>query len=61
MGSILLILLTSELFKGQIVLFSRQVFRYHDNIDGIMQERCNSSALAMELSLPCTNPLIHVY
>ena len=25
-------------------------------IDGLVQERCNSSALAMELHLPCTNP-----
>ena len=28
------------------------------NIDGLVQERCNSSALAMELHLSCTNPLI---
>ena len=27
-------------------------------IDGLMQERCNSSALAMELRLSCINPLI---
>ena len=27
-------------------------------IDGLMQERRNSSALAMELRLSCTNPLI---
>ena len=26
--------------------------------DGLMQERCNSSALALELRLSCTNPLI---
>ena len=27
-------------------------------IDGLVQERCNSSALAMELRLSCTNPSI---
>ena len=26
--------------------------------DGLVQDRCNSSALAMELRLSCTNPLI---
>ena len=32
-------------------------------IDGLVQERRNSSALAMELHLSCTNPLIchHVF
>ena len=29
-----------------------------DNIDGLVQERRNSSALAMELRLSCTNPSI---
>ena len=28
------------------------------HIDGLVQERRNSSALAMELLLSCTNPLI---
>ena len=28
------------------------------NIDGLVQERRNSSALAMELCLSCTNPSI---
>ena len=28
------------------------------DIDGLVQERCNSSASAMELRLSCTNPLI---
>ena len=28
------------------------------NIDGLMQERCNSSALVMELHLSCINELI---
>ena len=31
--------------------------RFHD-IDGLVQERRNSSALAMELRLSCINPLI---
>ena len=26
------------------------------HIDGLVQERCNSSALALELRLSCTNP-----
>ena len=26
------------------------------HLDGLVQERCNSSALAMELRLSCTNP-----
>ena len=30
-------------------------------IYGLVQERCHSSALAMELRLSCTNPLIYVY
>ena len=29
------------------------------NIDGLVQERRNSSALAMELCFFCTNPSIH--
>ena len=28
-------------------------------IDGLVQERCNSSALALELHLSCTNPSSH--
>ena len=31
---------------------------YNSNIDGLVQERWNSSALAIELHLSCTNPLI---
>ena len=30
------------------------------HLDGFVQERRNSSALAMELCLPCTNPSICV-
>ena len=32
---------------------------YHSHIDGLVQERCNSNALAMELLLSCTNPSIY--
>ena len=32
--------------------------RLHCHFDGLMQERHNSSALAMELCLSCINPLI---
>ena len=31
-------------------------FYYHHHILGLVQERRNSSALAMELRLSCTNP-----
>ena len=36
-------------------------FSWHwdDHIDGLVQERRNSSALAMELRLSCTNPSIY--
>ena len=34
---------------------------WHYHIDGLMQERRNSSALAMELLLSCTNPSIWWY
>ena len=30
-------------------------------IDGLLQERCNSSALTMELDPPCTNPSMWQY
>ena len=32
-----------------------------ENFNGLVQERCNSSALAMELQLSCTNPSICRY
>ena len=36
------------------------MFRYMPQyIDGLVQERCNSSALAMELRLSCANPSIY--
>ena len=31
---------------------------YNDHFDGLVQERCNASALAMELRLSCSNPSI---
>ena len=34
-------------------------FGANAHFHGLEQERCNSSALAMELHLPCTNPLIY--
>ena len=34
------------------------VFLTH-NFDGLVQERCNSIANALELRLPCTNPLVN--
>ena len=33
-------------------------FKLPKQIDGLVQERHNSSALAMELRLSCTNPSI---
>ena len=39
-----------------VVGVSHDSVQYH--IDGLVQERFNSSALAMELCLSCTNPLI---
>ena len=40
--------------KYILILFS--VIVYPDKFDGLVQERCNSSALAMELRLSCTYP-----
>ena len=33
-------------------------FSLADDIDGLVQERRNSSTLAMELCLSCSNPLV---
>ena len=33
----------------------------HLDIDGLMQERCNSSALAMQLHLSCINPSTYLW
>ena len=35
--------------------------QYFPVINGLVQERCNSSVLAMELRLSWTNPLIYAY
>ena len=34
----------------------KTIYRFH--VDGLVKERCNSSALAMELRFSCTNPSI---
>ena len=42
-----------------IVLSTIKTMRpFHENIDGLVQERRNSSALALELHFSCTNPSI---
>ena len=41
----------------KMITFDRDA-RKLDYIDGLVLERCNSSALAMELRLSCTNPSI---
>ena len=50
-SSVLLHLATSYVSWSQLI-------RWHLHIDGLVQERRNSSALAMELCLFCTNPSI---
>ena len=40
------------------VLVSTTITLYNECLDGLMQERCNSSALAMEICLSCTNPSV---
>ena len=37
---------------------AQQITNHVNDIDGLVQERCNTSALAMELHLSRTNPLI---
>ena len=46
-------------FKQLIILSFLCKIDVHDRayIDGLVQERCNSSALAIELCLSCTNPI----
>ena len=43
--------------KTKINLYTNNINSFH-NINGLVQERRNSSALAMELHLFCTNPSI---
>ena len=44
-------------YKDDILWFRNCHYMYKEKIDGLMQERRNSSALAMELRLSCINPL----
>ena len=44
--------------KAQEYSVSSSIRRVNLHIDGLVQEKRNSSALAMELRLPCTNPSI---
>ena len=55
-GSNLLACVVAVLNPYMYIFF--QSYRYH-HIDGLMQERCNSTANPMELHLSCTNPLIY--
>ena len=48
--------LNIEISLGQKL--PESILAYEPDIDGLMQERRNSSALAMELRLPCINPSI---
>ena len=45
-------------FKVFVVHQRDVILKGAGHIDGLVQERGNSSALAMELRLSCTNPLI---
>ena len=47
-----------ELLSKMMVDIESVFVNYDDNIYGLMQERHNSSALAMELRLSWTNPSI---
>ena len=52
----LMIKMISQPERGQIMSMQSKV-----RVDGLVQERRNSSALAMELRLSCTNPSICNY
>ena len=41
-----------------MIYLSETHFKLKFYIDGLVQERCNSSVLALELRLSCTNPMI---
>ena len=45
-------------YKSKLINSSRPDHA-HVNINGLVQERCNSIANALELQLSCTNPLIN--
>ena len=51
-------LTTEELFVAVDSRYHAFILLWHD-FDGLVQERRNSSALAMELRLSCTNPSIY--
>ena len=46
----------SAKLSGETTLFGQ--ITSSDHVDGLVQERRNSSVLAVELHLSCTNPLI---
>ena len=43
--------------KKMMKISSEWCLHFSVQIDGLVQEKCNSSALAMVLGLSCTNPL----
>ena len=45
--------------QNQIVLHMNVYLIYREHICGLMQERCNSIANALELLLSCSKPLIY--
>ena len=44
-------------FNIKMLSYQYRNSKCEDQINALVQERCNSSALAMELRLSCTNPL----
>ena len=54
---------TSLYYKTRLILETRRYIHCwcKSHIEGLVQERCNSSALAMELHLSCTNPSIQEF
>ena len=50
-------MLCNVLFRGMNVV--GVISSLSPSHDGLVQERCNSNALAMELCLSCTKPLIY--
>ena len=51
--------LTSMLIPGSgLITNETDIKHYLHNVDGLVQERCNSNALALEICLSCTNPSI---
>ena len=52
------VLTKKEMFLEDCFSTKMPRYKYISYIDGLVQEGCNSSALAMELRLSCTNPSI---